>query len=137
VEGELVVTEADHRRLDWLIRSRRGQDVGDESALARLEATLASARVVAPTEVPVDMVTMNSKVVLRIMEEPLAFEVTLVFPGAASARDGKVSILAPEGLALLGAREGDCRDWPTSNGPRRVRLERVRFQPEACRRRDL
>jgi regulator of nucleoside diphosphate kinase len=52
--------------------------------------------------------------------------ILLVHPRAANERLGRVSVLEPLGMALLGLREGECVDWPLENGARRrIRLIRV------------
>ena len=60
--------------------------------------------------------------------------ITLVHPGAADSGSGRVSVLDPLGMALLGLREGQSVDWPLQHGHRRrIRLVRVlrRARPHA------
>jgi regulator of nucleoside diphosphate kinase len=40
-------------------------------------------------------------------------------------------VLTPLGSALLGSRAGDVIDWHFRHGWRRMRIERVVYQPEA------
>ena len=52
--------------------------------------------------------------------------VTLVRPSAVDGTAGRISVLDPLGLALLGLREGQSVDWPLQHGHRRrIRLIRV------------
>jgi len=52
--------------------------------------------------------------------------VTLVYPDVADAASGRLSVLEPLGMALLGLREGESVDWPMQNGTRRrIRLVKV------------
>jgi len=52
--------------------------------------------------------------------------ITLVRPSAANGAAGRVSVLDPVGMALLGLREGQSVDWPLQHGDRRcIRLIRV------------
>jgi len=52
--------------------------------------------------------------------------ITLVYPNLANVRLGRVSVLDPLGMALLGLREGESVDWPMQHGARRrVRLVKV------------
>jgi regulator of nucleoside diphosphate kinase len=55
-----------------------------------------------------------------------------VFPHEANVDDGKVSVLAPLGTAVLGYRTGDLIEWNVPGGTRRLQVERVLFQPEAA-----
>jgi regulator of nucleoside diphosphate kinase len=46
--------------------------------------------------------------------------------------EGKVSVLAPLGMALLGARAGDTVLVHAPAGIRRLKIERVLYQPESA-----
>lgn len=59
-------------------------------------------------------------------------EVTLVYPHEALPAEGKVSVLAPLGTALLGYRQGDEVEWLMPGGIRRLRIENVRSPNEAA-----
>jgi regulator of nucleoside diphosphate kinase len=140
-EKQIQLTDSDHRRLKTLLRYNwidRGEDASD---LRRLENELDRAHVVKPTEVPKDVVTMNSSVTLRDLDSGDAVDFSLVFPTAphaAGADDAmKVSVLAPLGMAVLGYRVGDTFEWEVPAGVRRLRVEDVSFQPESAGRYDL
>jgi regulator of nucleoside diphosphate kinase len=57
---------------------------------------------------------------------------TLVYPDAADITEGKLSVLAPMGAALLGAREGHVVKFETPGGVRRVKVMKVVYQPETA-----
>ena len=80
---------------------------------------------------------MNSKVELFDLDTEERLCVTVVFPGIADVESGRISALAPMGLALLGCREADEVEWPTPSRTRRLRIERIVYQPEASGRFDL
>jgi regulator of nucleoside diphosphate kinase len=42
--------------------------------------------------------------------------VTLVYPGDEDIAQGRISILTPIGIALIGLAEGDSIDWRTQDG---------------------
>lgn len=136
MERTIIVTQQDLDRLRALIDgvvSERNQEAAEA-----LESELANARVVLPEEVPPNVVTMNSQV--RFVDEASGVErlVTLVFPKDASAEEGRVSVLAPVGAALIGLRTGDSIDWPMPGGrSKRLRIVEVVWQPEAAGRHDL
>ena len=129
-EGPIVVTELDRRRLTGLIALLRERDI-DASSLDELELELDRADTVDPRDVPPDVVTMNSTVDLVDLETRERMTLTVVFPGSANAVAGRVSVLAPVGLALLGVRVGDPVAWRTPVRQRRATVERISFQPEA------
>jgi regulator of nucleoside diphosphate kinase len=96
-----------------------------------LEKELSRAEVVAPKDVPADVVTMNSKVSLRDLDTGDEMDITLVFPKDADITQDKVSVLAPIGTAMLGYRVGDVVEWTVPDGVRRLHIEKVLYQPEA------
>jgi regulator of nucleoside diphosphate kinase len=52
--------------------------------------------------------------------------VTLVFPGEADIAEGKVSILTPIGVALIGLSVGQSIDWTARDGQvHRLKVEAV------------
>jgi len=58
--------------------------------------------------------------------------VTLVMPGEADIRAGRISVLTPIGAGLIGLGEGQAIDWPDRDGtPRRLRILAVRRPDQA------
>jgi regulator of nucleoside diphosphate kinase len=78
---------------------------------------------VAPTEIPPDVVTMNSRVRLVDLDTNEEMVYTLVFPDDADIAQSKISVLAPIGTAMLGYRVGDTFEWQVPNGTRRLRVK--------------
>lgn len=100
--------------------------------LGTLQQELERARVVAPKEVPSDVVTMNSKARVRDVATDEEMTYTLVFPEQADIEQGKISVVAPIGTAMLGQRVGDEFEWQVPAGSVRLRVEEVLYQPEAA-----
>ena len=100
--------------------------------LRDLQAELRLARVVAPADIPPDVITMNSKARLRDLETGEKMIYTLVFPDVANIEDGKISVVAPIGTAMLGQRVGDEVQWDVPAGRVRLRVEQLLYQPEAA-----
>jgi regulator of nucleoside diphosphate kinase len=82
-------------------------------------------------EIPEDVVTMNSRVHLLDRNEDSVRIWTLVYPGEAASDDGKLSVLAPLGLAILGCQAGDLVEWPVPSGWARITVLKITYQPEA------
>jgi len=100
---------------------------------AHLESELERAHIVGADQVPPDVVTMNSRVLFEDTATGKTTEVTIVFPQDADLREGRISVLAPVGTALLGLAEGDSIVWPFPDGSSRcLRVVAVTFQPEAA-----
>lgn len=125
---EIYITAADMTRLRTLIGGLKNS----RDDLATLSAELDRARIVAPAEIPADIITMNSKAQLREIPDDDLMTYTLVFPDKADADAGRVSVLAPIGTAMLGQREGDEFEWEVPAGRLRLRVEKVLYQPEAA-----
>jgi regulator of nucleoside diphosphate kinase len=129
----IYITELDRQRLERLIalageRSRRANHL----YLARLEDELERAETVAPEEVPSDVITMRSRVRLRDLDTGEEMVYTLVFPSEANFDEGKISVLAPVGTAMLGYRVGSVIEWQVPSGLRRLKVEELLYQPEAA-----
>ena len=100
---------------------------------AELQAELDRADVVAPEEIPANVVTMNSTVQFAIAETGKEFRLTLVYPRDLDGSADKISILAPVGGALLGLSVGDELAWPGPGGkPMTVRVKDILYQPESA-----
>ena len=132
-----LITDNDRRRLGTLLE--RAQESGAEfrDYLHALESELEQATSVEAADVPGDVVTMNSTVELSDLSSGEEETYTLVYPQQASAIDGRLSVLAPLGTAILGTRVGDEIEVATPSGRRRVRIEKIHFQPESEGRFDL
>ena len=96
-----------------------------------LEGELDRAEVVGNSDLPADVVTMDSTVVIQDMDSGENLEYTVTWPEKADPANRKLSILAPVGMALLGYQVGQIVEWPVPSGKRRFRLEKVLYQPEA------
>jgi regulator of nucleoside diphosphate kinase len=57
---------------------------------------------------------------------------SLVFPTEADANEGKISVLAPIGTAILGYKSGDMIEWSVPAGLRRIKVDEILYQPEAA-----
>ncbi len=126
----ILVTESDMTLLRTMLDFRRGGNSRDEQHLKTLTSELQRASVVPAEDLPPDVVTMHSRVLIQDVETGVESAYTLEFPAAAH-RPGMLSVLAPIGTALLGYQEGDVIEWPVPRGVRRVRVLKVLYQPEA------
>lgn len=127
---QLIITQADFQRLEALLSSKLAQIAGGPDRLHELEGQLNQAQVVPQDCVPEDVVTMHSRVKLRDLDTDELESYALVYPDRADIANGKLSILAPIGTAILGYRVGDELQWQVPAGSRRLRVEKVDYQPE-------
>ncbi len=129
---QIFITAFDKKRLDELILVAREFGSHSRVDLDDLAKELKRAKVIDPKEVPGDVVTMNSKVLLHDIDSSDEEEYTLVFPNQANVDTGAISVLAPIGTAILGYCEEDQVEWPVPSGKRRIRIEKIIYQPEAA-----
>ncbi len=123
---QIYLTDQDFQRLQILISEAEG-DVAEA-----LDEELARANVVAQKDIPRDIVTMNSKIEYVDVKTGDKNIVSLVYPQDANFDEGKISVLAPIGAALLGLKVGESIDWKLPNGQvKKVKVEQILFQPEA------
>jgi regulator of nucleoside diphosphate kinase len=126
----IILSVADHKRLKRIIESAETDSRIRGDLVAALEAELDRARVVPRSKVPAGVVTMNSVVRLRDLDSGETEQYELVFPEEADIAQNRISVLAPIGTAILGYRRGDIIEWPVPIGLRRLRVEKVFYQPE-------
>ncbi len=127
----VVITEADFDRLSGLVQSPRSR-ISSGPLGSELGRELSRGEVVASTRVPKKVVTMNSKVCVRDLRSDERDTYTLVYPEHSDIDDGRLSILAPLGTALLGAKVGDIVEVNAPAGVRKIKIERILYQPEAA-----
>lgn len=125
---KIIISSLDAERLEALLDSLPD---GAFPGKADLRAELARADIVAPEDVPANVVSMNSTVRFRVESSSEEFRLTLVYPKDMDSSGTKISILAPVGSALLGLSHGDEIEWPKPGGGLvRVRIEEIVYQPE-------
>ncbi|ANL68607.1 nucleoside diphosphate kinase regulator protein (plasmid) [Rhizobium phaseoli] len=123
----ITIGKGEHGRLTKLAEAHASKypDVSDE-----LLQELERARVVDDALVPPDVVHMGSTVCFTsdLGEDR---QVTLVFPGEADIAEGKISILTPIGVALIGLKTGQSIDWTARDGRlHRLTVDTVRAPVE-------
>lgn len=131
IQRQIVVTEPDLLRLRRLIAGQTSRRNAREREA--LETELDHADVVKPSEIPSNVVTMNSRA--RFVDERTGeeMEMTLVYPRDADLARDRISVLAPIGAALLGLSVGQSIEWPMPHGTtRRLRVSTIVYQPEAA-----
>jgi regulator of nucleoside diphosphate kinase len=127
---KIHISESDYETIEEVI-SR----YGNLRQAELLEYELWRAEVCPDEEIPEDVVTLHSRA--RVLDESTSEvrELTLVPPHEFVPGNGRISVLAPIGAAILGLAEGQSIEWPTSRDrTRRFRVVKVLHQPEAERR---
>jgi regulator of nucleoside diphosphate kinase len=126
---DIALTARDLSRLD-LLTGR--VPIYRSSEMTMLARELRRAKVVPLAAMPASTVTMGSIVRYRENDTGQILTATLVYPGEDGYADGRISVLSPEGCALLGLSEGQSISYVTRDGrATSLVVLRVLFQPEA------
>ncbi|MBN1536647.1 MAG: nucleoside diphosphate kinase regulator [Anaerolineales bacterium] len=127
----IYITEYDLERLRVLLQNAYVNDYRNSEYLDMLQNELNRAVIVPAQDIPANVITMNSTVALEDLDTREEETYTLVFPDDADIGQGKISVLAPIGTAMLGYEVGDTFEWEVPAGKRRLRVKRIIYQPEA------
>jgi regulator of nucleoside diphosphate kinase len=131
-KGKIQITSYDMNRLFAMAEQLRKRGGPEPVGLDQLEEELARCAEVTQETVPADVVTMNSRVTLKDLTSDKEITCTLVFPDDADSTQGRLSILAPMGMAILGYRVADKVSWQMPSGVHELQIEAVHYQPEAA-----
>jgi regulator of nucleoside diphosphate kinase len=92
----------------------------DPDLADRLLGEIGRARIVPAAKLPANVVAIGRAVTYRDETTGRETTVTPVFPEEADIACGRISILTPIGVALIGLAEGASLHWDTRDGKRRV-----------------
>jgi regulator of nucleoside diphosphate kinase len=135
--ASIYITEPDYNRLSALIEKTREGNGVDRQYLNKLEAELDRAEIVDAKDIPANVITMRSTVRLKDLVSGEENTYSLVFPTEADFSQRKISVLAPIGTAILGYKSGDTIEWTVPSGLRRLKVDKIIYQPEAAGHFDL
>ncbi len=114
---KIVVNQDDLAHLEGLAEGAMQRN----PALAdRLLDELGRARVVAAAKMPANVVAIGSTVTYRDETTGQEKAITLVYPEDADIARGRVSVMTPIGVALIGLAEGAAFHWDTRENQRRM-----------------
>ena len=131
----IVVSDADMDMLSRLVRALKHSLFRDQLQLESLNEALESAEVASSERIPRDIIRMNSHIHVLDLDTGKDALYTLVFPEHADISTGRISVLAPVGIALLGRRQGDIIEARVPGGIRRLRVERLLCRADRSRKR--
>lgn len=126
----ICITQRDMQRLRNLLDNP--DLMRQKPYLEQLERELDRADIVESTEIPADTITMDSTALLIDIETGEEMILTLVYPDHAHIPEGRISVLAPVGMAILGCRQGETVEWEVPAGIRSLLVDSILYQPEAA-----
>ncbi|MBE3652388.1 nucleoside diphosphate kinase regulator [Vibrio navarrensis] len=122
----IIVSTLDMDRISTLLEKATQWS----AELEKLEDELDRATVMASSDMPSDVVTMNSTVRFKFVGSDNSIEKTLVYPDQVRSSED-ISIFAPVGSALLGLSVGQQLTWPMPGGQEKtIEIIDVVYQPE-------
>ncbi|MGH8192416.1 MAG: nucleoside diphosphate kinase regulator [Rhodanobacteraceae bacterium] len=126
----IILSRLDVERIERLLDAPA---LRDSPVAKKLREEFDRGDIVEPTEMPHDVVSMNSSADCVDESSDKHYTLTLVYPKEANADEGKVSVLAPVGSALLGLHVGQGIDWPGNDGRTlKLKVTAIHYQPEAA-----
>ncbi|MEO6069967.1 MAG: GreA/GreB family elongation factor [Chitinophagaceae bacterium] len=125
IKKQLVLIKEDYELMIGYLRGGFGRTSFDRQNAEELEAELKKAKLVNKEDFPVDVVRLNSKVKIKEDDNEKIRELTLVTPGNANIGEGKISVLAPMGTALIGFRQGQKVNWQVPSGKKTFTIMEV------------
>lgn len=121
-----TISTLDYARLELLLQRLPSQDL----PRLYLQTELEKATVVDPEELPPDVISMNSKVLLKLSANDEIRELQLVYPKDLQSDKAQLSVLAPVGMALIGRSEGDFIQWQQTTTNGQIEVIKLLSQPE-------
>jgi regulator of nucleoside diphosphate kinase len=128
--SRIVISAAVLDRLRRLIDAARHFSGRDAEHIDALEHELDRA-VVKHGKMPDGVVTLGCSVHLKDLDNDRELLYQIVLPKHANADEGRISVLAPIGTALLGYKKGSLVEWKVPSGLRRFKIVEVRPQTDS------
>lgn len=123
-QAERTLTQLDIARLSRRLLNDRSSQLVD---------WLDEATVVEATQVPDDLITMNSLFTVEDLQSGETKNIKICYPESTDPAHGSISVLSPAGASFLGRRVGETVVWRNPQGKEHSAVvKKVLFQPEAC-----
>lgn len=129
MEQRLFITKLDYKRLMRFIEDATYGEMEPDKSFLLLQTELSRAMIVNSEELPCDVVSMHSRILLVLDGKEM--ELSLVYPDEVNRKEGMISILSPIGTAIIGYHEGDIISWSTPGGLKQIEIRKILNQPEA------
>ncbi len=123
--GNIIIEKREYELLRSILsRSQFYRDETYKQSLKKLKEELVKANIVAAKNIPEDVIRFNSVVTI---ETPwnVQRKYKVVVPEQSDIKEGKISILAPMGLALFGYAKGDEFTWQFPMGANTIKILEV------------
>lgn len=127
-----MATHSNEQRILTHLDFARLSRLDPDSLPSELLQCLEIADVVQSEAIPSDVITMNSRFMIKQENSSESRQVTLCFPQNADPKKGFISVLSPAGASFLGVNLGGKACWKTPQGSEQSAIvTEVLFQPES------
>jgi regulator of nucleoside diphosphate kinase len=133
---KIFITETDKARLEWLMLFSDLFKEAERITMRKLNFDVSQACVVRADQLPADVVTTHSQVILQEVGCDREFTATLVFPEDEDEERCRFSVLTTNGKTLLGSRTGDIVELRDTGGLRRLIIKKTSHPGQAAGRQD-
>lgn len=121
----ITLTTTDHASLKARLENILAANPKNRATWQRLSDELQRAAVLPAEIVSADVVRVGSTFTVRDLDTDERDTFTLAWPEHADVDQGRLSVLAPLGTAVIGFSRGDEIVWDMPGGQRRLALESV------------
>lgn len=128
--NRIVISARDLERLRRLIDASRRFGGRDAEHIDALEHEPDRA-VVKHGAMPRKVVTLGSSVRMKDLDNRKELQYQIVLPKYANVDEGRISVMAPIGTALLGYSVGSVVEWKVPSGLRRFKIVEVHPQTDS------
>ena len=128
-DSEKIFTTDDVKTINKISGSVKTDTADTKTyALEKLLIFVENGKIVPASDIPCNVVTIGSKILMRQKHKNTTLELTIV----ATQKDNKsVSILSPLGLATLGLGVADNIEFYSQKGIQFLTIEKILYQPQA------
>ncbi|HET8886448.1 MAG TPA: GreA/GreB family elongation factor [Salinimicrobium sp.] len=120
--GEIIIEKKECDLLKEIISmAHYHKDPTYRGSIEKLNRELKNAKIVGQNEMPDDVIRFNSIANIE-MPESINKSYQVVIPEKSDLSKGKISVLAPLGLALFGYAKGDELDWQFPTGVKTIKI---------------
>ena len=124
-KNKLVLLKNDYDTLLSYSKDTRNYRSFDQRNVVELLDELKKGEVIDHKDFPSDAVRINSQVKIEDRATKRILNLMLVLPDKADMSTGKVSVMAPIGVALLGYRKGQEVTWEVPAGRKHFKIVEV------------
>ncbi len=119
--SSILLCSSDHEQLRLRL-ALAGSPTRPHGVLTELRTELNRAVIVPDAEIPPNVVRIGSGVRVQDLNSGEIESYAVTLPEQADPAHGRISVLAPLGLAVLGYAAGDEFEWTMPGGNRRLRI---------------